>query len=150
MTRLEIWGTGNWKQGNWEMGERWIKEDAFIIHVQVGVSSCRHGFVIYCVVIMAPTGSQFSPPTAQPPTAREKLLCSGSRLLSFQNKCGFRICPFFGKKSTIPELRLYSKAHPVSRWKLTTVGDGKNTEAHTQKQLLAGTMLETHPRSPRV
>jgi len=65
MTRLEIWGTGNWKQGNWEMGERWIKKDAFIIHVQVGVSSCRHGFVIYCVVIMAPTGSQFSPPTTQ-------------------------------------------------------------------------------------
>lgn len=36
------------------------------MHVQVGVSSCRRGYVIYCVAITAPNGlAKFSPSGAR-------------------------------------------------------------------------------------
>lgn len=47
---------GNYEQSTGKEDDELKEGSPFIIHVQVGVSSCRHGFVIYCVVITAPTG----------------------------------------------------------------------------------------------
>lgn len=137
MKDLRIRRTGNWARfGIGQNGE-----------LRRVLSLCMFKWASHLVVVATSfiasllrhlTGSQNF---HHPAPGKLSLLCSGDRLHSFQNKCGFRkkkVSSALGLEriciTVQSSLRLESKH--CGGWKI-----------HTQKQLLAGTMcVETHPR----